>query len=101
MSEKKKTEIGRWDTAELLENQEEIDLYLQVAFGSGDPTQIVKALDNAARAQEMLNIARKNFPIKLSENRNPTLITLTTVIDKLGYQLSIMPKNHNSHKLRV
>ena len=98
-----KTKISRWDTAEFLECQEDVDMYLQMAFESGDPKQITTAIGNAARAQGMFNIAqetglaREHLYSSLSENGNPTLLTLTAVIDSLGYQLSIVPKSRNAN----
>jgi probable addiction module antidote protein len=94
--------ISRWDAADFLESQDDIDAYLEAAFESGDPKQIAKALGNAARAQGMLNIskttglARENLYSSLSENGNPTLNTLTTVIDTLGYRLTIVPKDRSA-----
>jgi probable addiction module antidote protein len=89
--------ISRWDTAEFLKSQEDIDLYLEVAFETGDPKQIATALGNAARAQGMMNVAnetgltRENLYTSLSENGNPTLKTITSVMDTLGYQLAVVP----------
>jgi probable addiction module antidote protein len=89
--------VSRWDTAEFLDSQEDIDAYLQVAFGSGDARQITKALGNVARAMGMMDIAKKtgltreHLYTSLSENGNPTLQTLTTIVNTLGYQLSIVP----------
>jgi len=97
-------EISKWNTAEFLESQEDIDAYLQVAFETGDPKQITKALGNAAKAQGMMNIAnetgltREHLYTSLSENGNPTLQTLTTIINTLGYQLAVVP---NRGKQRV
>ena len=99
MSDKAKT--SKWDTAEFLESQEDIDAYLQVAFESGDAKQITKALGNAAKAQGMMDIAnktgltREHLYTSLSESGNPTLQTLTKVIDTLGYQLTVMPKSRH------
>lgn len=62
--------IKNWDASEFLENQDDINAYLQVAFESGDPRQITKALGSAAKAQGMH-------------------------IDSLGYQLSVVPKIKN------
>ena len=96
MSEKVKT--SRWDAADYLKCQEDIDAYLQVAFETGDPKQIAKALGNAARARGMMDVsnksglAREHLYTSFSENGNPTLQTLTSVIDILGYQLAIVPK---------
>ena len=95
--------ISRWNASEFLENQEDIDAYLEAAFETGDPKQITKALGNVAKAQGMINIAnktglaREHLYTSFSENGNPTLLTLTTVIDSLGYQLAVIPKNHKQH----
>ena len=93
--------ISRWNTSEFLESQEDIDAYLEVAFETGDPKQITKALGNVARVQGMretankTGLAREHLYTSFSENGNPTLLTLTTVMDSLGYQLAVMPKNRN------
>ena len=97
--------INKWDTAEFLENQADIEAYLQVAFESGDAKQITKALGNAAKAQGMIDIAsktgltREHLYTSLSESGNPTLQTLTKVIDTLGYQLAIVPKGKSYHTI--
>jgi probable addiction module antidote protein len=90
--------ISRWDTVDFLENQDDIDAYLKVAFESGDPKQITKALGNVARIEGILDIARKTGLARehlynsLGENGNPTLNTLTAIINTLGYQLTVEPK---------
>jgi probable addiction module antidote protein len=92
-----KTTVSRWDTAEFLNSREDIDAYLQVAFENGDARQITKALGNVAKAQGMTDIAKKtgltreHLYTSLSDNGNPTLQTLTAIINTLGYQLSITP----------
>jgi len=94
--------ISRWDTANFLENKDDISLYLEMAFETGDPKQIAKALGNAARAQGLMEISKKTGLARehlyngLSENGNPTLFTLTSVIDTLGYRLTIVPKEVKS-----
>jgi probable addiction module antidote protein len=94
----KNVKIRQWDVAEFLDNQADIDAYLQVAFESGDPHQITKALGNAAKAKSMLEVAnntgltREHLYTSLSESGNPTLLTLTKIMDALGYQLSFVPK---------
>jgi probable addiction module antidote protein len=98
MNKSEKITISRWNAAKFLETQEDIDSYLQAAFETGDPKQMAKALGNAARAQGMIDISKKTgvtreaLYISLSGNGNPTLNTLTAVVDTLGYQLAIMPK---------
>ena len=99
MSEQVK--ISRWDTGEFLESREDIDAYLEAAFDTGDPKQITKALGNVARVQGMsetankTGLAREHLYTGFSENGNPTLHTLTAVMDSLGYKLAVMPKSSN------
>ena len=108
MSEKtiEKVTVSRWDTAEFLDTQEDIDAYLQVAFESGDARQITKALGNVAKARGMMDIAKKtgltreHLYTSLSENGNPTLQTLTVVMNTLGYQLSITPIHNEQNSGR-
>jgi probable addiction module antidote protein len=94
-------QVGPWDAAEFLENQADIDAYLEAAFDTGDPKQITKALGNAARAQGMravaskTGLAREHLYTSFSENGNPTLQTLTAMMDSLGYQLAVVPKSRN------
>jgi len=99
-----KITISRWDAAKFLESQEDIDSYLQLAFETGEPKQIAKAIGNAARAKGMLDVAKKTglareqLYTSFSESGNPTLNTLTAVVDTLGYQLTITPKT-NKHSM--
>jgi len=94
MSIKEDAKTSRWDTAEFLKTKEDIDAYLEVAFESKDPRHIAKAIGNAARAQGMMDIARKtglnreSLYSGLSESGNPTLKTVTAVMDSLGYDLT-------------
>ena len=100
----KSVTVSKWDTAEFLETQEDIDAYLQIAFESGDTRQITKALGNIAKVRGMMDIAkqtgltREHLYTSLSENGNPTLQTLTTIINTLGYQLTIIP-NHTEQQV--
>jgi len=47
--------IRRWDTAEHLRSNDEIETYLKSSLADGDEKQILRALDNAARARAMLS----------------------------------------------
>jgi len=47
--------IRRWDTAEHLHSNDEIETYLKSSFADGDEKQILRALDNAARARAKLS----------------------------------------------
>ena len=49
--------VTRWDTADYLEDLEEIVYYLEAAFDDGDPHIIKEALGNVARSKGMTAIA--------------------------------------------
>jgi probable addiction module antidote protein len=54
--------IKRWDTAEHLRSNEEIDAYLESSFADGDEKQIHRALDNATRARGILSLVGETSP---------------------------------------
>ncbi|GBU22988.1 hypothetical protein R80B4_02901 [Fibrobacteres bacterium R8-0-B4] len=54
--------IKRWDTAEHLRSNDEINDYLESSFADGDEKQILRAVDNAARAREALGETANCYP---------------------------------------
>lgn len=84
-----------FDPAEHLQTEEDILYYLDAAMEGGDPRHIASALGDVARSRGMSEIARKAgvgrqaLYAALSENGNPTLETLTAVLDALGLELSV------------
>jgi probable addiction module antidote protein len=83
-----------WDSAELLDNPEAIAAYIEAAFEDGDPALIAHALGVVARARGMTQIARDAGMTRdavykaLSRDGNPTLSTLSKVMNAMGLQLS-------------
>ena len=92
------TELRPFDAANYLTTEEHIFCYLEAALQGNDPKHIASALGDVARSKGMSEIARKTglgrqaLYNALSENGNPTLETLTAVLDALGLQLSVQPK---------
>ena len=84
-----------FDPAEHLETEEDILYYLEAAMEGNDPKHIAGALGDVARSKGMSEIARKAgvgrqaLYSALSETGNPTLETLTSVLDALGLQLTV------------
>jgi probable addiction module antidote protein len=84
-----------FDPAEYLQTEEDILYYLEAAMEGNDPKHIASALGDVARSQGMSEIARKAgvgrqaLYSALSENGNPTLETLTSVLSALGLQLTV------------
>ena len=87
--------VVRFDPAEHLETEDDILYYLEAAMEGNDPKHIASALGDVARSKGMSEIARKAgvgrqaLYSALSENGNPTLETLTSVLTALGLQLSV------------
>jgi probable addiction module antidote protein len=87
-----------FDPAVHLETEEDILYYLEAAMEGNDPKHIASALGDVARSKGMSEIARKAkvgrqaLYSALSENGNPTLETLTSVLDALGLQLTVQKR---------
>ena len=87
-----------WDSAEFLGDEEAVIEYLQAALEENDPAFVVKAIGNVARAKGMSRVAqdtrlgRQNLYKALSGERNPRFGTLMKVLDSLGMQLTVAPR---------
>ena len=87
-----------FDPADYLSSEADIVDYLKILMEDGSPQEIARAIGDVARSKGMSEIARKSglgrqaLYNALSENGNPTLETLTAVLDALGLQLSVQPK---------
>lgn len=90
--------VRPFDPAEHLETEEDVFYYLEAAMEGNDPRHIASALGDVARSKGMSAIARKSglgrqaLYTALSENGNPTLETLTAVLDALGLELTVQRK---------
>ena len=87
-----------YDTADLIETEEDILSYLEIAMEGNDAKHIARALGVIARSKGMTEIARKSglgrqaLYNALSENGNPTLETLVAVLNALGLELSVQKR---------
>jgi len=87
-----------FDPARHLETEEDILYYLEAAMEGNDPKHIASALGDVARSKGMTDIARKTglgrqaLYSALSETGNPTLETLTSVLEALGLELTVQRK---------
>lgn len=87
----------RWDSAEHLQSDEDIKLYLEACFeeAGDDPAFIVHALGVIARAKNMSQLARDTGITReglykaLSTEGNPTFATVTKVARALGLQITV------------
>ena len=82
-----------WDPAEYLETEEQVAVYLEDVFKSGDPDLIVAAIGDVARARGMSKIAddtnrgRESLYKSLSLDGNPSFETIMKVLSSLGFGL--------------
>lgn len=83
------------DPAKYLKSEEEIIAYLDEAMADNDPAHIARALGDVARSEGMTGISRRTglgrqaLYTALSEQGNPTLETVTSIIASLGLRLSV------------
>ena len=90
-----KLKLRKWDSAEHLNSDEDIALYLDACLeeAGGDPAFIAKALGNIARARGMSQLAREtglgreSLYKALSGEGNPSFATILKVIHALGVKL--------------
>ena len=88
-----KAKTRPYDTAEYLETEEYMALYLEAALEDGDPRVVAAALGDIARAHGMTQIAkstglsRESLYKALSAEGNPELATVLKVVHSLGLQL--------------
>ena len=87
----------RWDSAEHLKTEEDIQLYLEACLeeAEDDPDLIVHALGVIARAKNMsqlsrdTGLSREGLYKALSPEGNPTFSTVSKVAKALGFQLTV------------
>ena len=90
-----KIKLRKWDSAEHLNSDEDIALYLNACLeeAGDDPAFIAKALGNIARARGMSQLAREtglgreSLYKALSGEGNPSFATILKVINALGVKL--------------
>lgn len=89
----------RWNSAEYLKTDEDIQLYLEACLeeAGDDPSFIVHALGVVARAKNMSQLARDTGLTReglykaLSEEGNPTFATVAKIAKALGFKLTVQP----------
>lgn len=83
------------DIAEYLNTPEDIRDFLQEVLDTGDESDFIHALNTAARARGMTEIARKagvtraSLYKSLSKDGNPGFVTISKVTKALGCRISV------------
>ncbi|WP_422411517.1 MULTISPECIES: addiction module antidote protein [unclassified Endozoicomonas] len=86
--------VYSYDPAAALVSPEAIELFIADAFETGDASYIAKALGVVARAEGMSNVAKKTGLSReqlyrsFSEDGNPTLKTILSVMQALGLSVT-------------
>ena len=88
-------ETKTFDIAEHLNSPEDIRTFLQEVVATGDESDFIHALNTAARAKGMTEVAkaagvtRASLYKSLSEGGNPNFSTISKVTKALGCKLSV------------
>jgi len=84
-----------FDIAEHLNSPEDIRLFLQEVVNTGDESDFIHALNTAAKAMGMTEVAKKagvtraSLYKSLAENGNPQFKTISKVTKALGCKLAV------------
>ena len=84
--------------AEHINTKEDVACILEAALEENDTALLLAVLGDIARSKGMaqiareLNLARESLYRSLSQDGNPSFVTIVKVLDNLGYQLSIRQK---------
>ncbi len=84
-----------FDIAEHLETEEDIREFLKEVANTGDASDFIHALNVAARAKGMTEVAkqagvtRASLYKSLSENGNPRYETVSKIVEALGCKLVV------------
>jgi probable addiction module antidote protein len=84
-----------FDIAEHLNTPEEIRIFLQEVVATGDESDFIHALNTAARAMGMTEVAKKagvtraSLYKSLAEDGNPKFSTISKVTKALGCKLAV------------
>ena len=85
-----------FDAAEYLETDEDIKIFLQAAADDGTPEDYIHALNTAARAKGMTEIAQKagvtraSLYKSLADGGNPRFATIAKITKAFGCKLAIV-----------
>ncbi|MCI5132646.1 MAG: putative addiction module antidote protein [Candidatus Electrothrix sp. EH2] len=85
----------RFDAAEYLKTEEDIRMFLQAAMEDGTHQDFIRALNTAARAMGMTEVAKKagvtraSLYKSLADGGKPQFVTVSKVLKALGCKLAV------------
>lgn len=93
--------ITHYDSADYLETEEDIAAYLDALVQeSNDPAMLIRALGVVARARNFSQLARDTGITReglykaLSDNGNPSFVTIVKMMTAFGLQIKFVPAKH-------
>jgi len=93
-----KIKTSKWDPSEIIETKEDVIAFLEEALEENDPEFLFKTIGYIARSKGMaqiareLNLNREGLYTALSPQGNPSFVTVSRVLDNLGFCLSVKLK---------
>ena len=90
-----------FDVAEYLTDETLIYAYLNEVLTDGSPSEFIQALNDVARAKGMNELAektgiRRESLYKTLQSKKPRFDTMLKIIDGMGLQLTLVPKQESS-----
>jgi len=102
---KVKDKLKDWDTSRFLKDEEDIKYYLEAVFKDGTAEEIAEALGNVAKANKMMSKVAKKAQVNsnslyrsLSGDGDPLFKTVNSVVNALGFRLSVIPVKNRGMK---
>ncbi|MDR0423051.1 MAG: putative addiction module antidote protein [Rickettsiales bacterium] len=98
MSVKLKVKTSKFDVAEFIKTEEDMEGYLNAAIAENSPTLLVAALNDIARIKSINKIAenikvnRQGLYKNLNGKSKISFETIYKVVDSLGFKFSIVSK---------
>ncbi|MBP2281010.1 putative addiction module antidote protein [Psychrobacter sp. PL19] len=88
---------SRFDVAEYLTDETLINAYLNEILTDGMPSEFIQALNDVARAKGMNELAqktriRRESLYKTLQSEKPRFDTMLKIIDAMGLQVTLTPK---------
>ena len=93
-----KITVSDWNLADEIETRADVEGILEAALEENDIEFLFKVIGDLARSKGMaqiageLNLNRESLYRSLSQDGNPSFVTIAKVLDNLGYQLSVKQK---------
>jgi probable addiction module antidote protein len=95
----KKIKVIEWNVLDYLDSEKSIAAYLQAAVAENDPSALVSAIGDIARARGInkmaadMGVNRESLYKSLSGRTKPQFDTIYNAIDTLGLEIHFKPKS--------